>query len=148
MANRVIEQGVHHIGMRSCNYEKTVRFYKEGLGFKTVLEWEWGDSGKACILDMGNGTCIEIGNDGEPELPPVGKFTHLALRTENIEKAYERALAAGGRSKVPPTYSDVIQARPEPWKLWFAYVIGFDNEEIEFIQTVSDSFSARADDEV
>lgn len=143
---KYIEQGVHHIGMRSTNYEKTVKFYKEGLGFKTVLEWEWDESGKACIMDMGNGTCIEIGNDGEPDLPGIGRFTHLALRTDDCKAAYEKALAAGARSKVAPTYSDVIQSKPQPWKLWFAYVIGFDNEEIEFIQTVSDCFSPEAED--
>jgi catechol-2,3-dioxygenase len=53
MADKIIEQGVHHIGMRSCNYEKTVKFYQEGLGFKTVLEWEWGEKWESLYHEYG-----------------------------------------------------------------------------------------------
>ena len=133
-----ISMGVTHIGIRSHNFEKTVKLYQEGFGFKVVKSWEWGENGKAYIMDTGDGVCIEIGNDGDESTPPIGKFSHIALRTDDIKASYERALKAGARPKVPPTFSDIAQAKPEPWKLWFAYVIGFDNEEFEFIQDVND----------
>ena len=138
MEKEFVGKGVHHIGMRSHNFEQTTKFYQEGLGFKIVKSWEWGENGKAYIMDTGNGCCFEIGTDPSDDCPPVGKFTHIALHVKDCKAAYERAIKAGAKPKSPPTFSNIIQAKPKPWKMWFAYIIGFDNEEIELIQEVED----------
>lgn len=130
--------GVHHIGMRSENLDKSLSFYVDGLGFEIVLTFDWENGGRAVILDMGNRNYLEIGNDGAPE--PIGRLTHFALEVENCEAMYQRALAAGGLPKAPPSRSTVIQAKPSVWDMYFAYVIGPDGEEIEFIQTLACPF--------
>jgi catechol 2,3-dioxygenase-like lactoylglutathione lyase family enzyme len=130
--------GIHHIGMRSENLDRSLDFYVRGLGLPIVLEFEWDEGGRAVILDLGNHNFLEIGNDGAPE--PVGRITHFALAVDNCQAAFEKAVAAGGIPKGEPHYSNVIQAKPAPWELISVYVIGPDGEEIEFIETVSAPF--------
>ncbi len=132
--------GVHHIGMRSENLDRSLKFYVEGLGFPIVLEFEWEGGGRAVILDMGNQNYLEIGNDGAPE--PIGRLTHFALEVENCEAAFKKAVAVGGIPKGQPHYSNVIQAKPAPWEIICVYVIGPDGEEIEFIETISAPFES------
>lgn len=129
--------GVHHIGITAGNFAETVRLYQEGLGFS--VKHIWGHDQKVYMMETGDGTCVEV-FEGEP-LPAQshaqhtnGEWMHLALRTHNIEESYQRALAAGAKPKLPPTYADIAEATPHPVYMYFAYVIGFEGEEIEFIQ--------------
>lgn len=133
----ICAKGIHHVGMRSCHFDETVTLYQEALGFRKVYEWTDGPE-RCYMLDTGDGSCIEIFSGGEEELPSLGRFNHLALRVDDCRESYARAIAIGARPKVPPTYSDIAHAKPHPLKMWFAYVIGFDGEEIEFIQIVED----------
>ncbi len=130
--------GIHHIGMRSEDLDRSLAFYVEGLGFPIVLEFDWEGGGRAVILDMGGGNFLEIGNDGAPE--PIGRITHFALNVDDCQAAFEQAVAAGAIPKGEPHRSNVIQAKPAPWELISVYVIGPDGEEIEFIETVSAPF--------
>ncbi len=133
-------RGIHHIGMRSENLNRSLDFYMKGLGFPIVLEFDWEGGGRAVILDMGNNNYLEIGNDGAPE--PVGRLTHFALEVDDCRAAFEKAVAAGGIPKGQPHYSNVIQAKPGPWEIISVYVIGPDGEEIEFIETVFAPFGS------
>jgi len=130
-------RGIHHVGMRSAHFDETVKLYMEAFGFQKVYEWTDGPE-RCYMLETGDGSCFEIFSGGEETLPSLGRFNHIALRVDNCQETYERALAAGAKSKVPPTFSDIAHAKPQPLKMYFAYVIGFDGEEIEFIQIVED----------
>ena len=125
--------GIHHVGMISHHFEETVRFYREGLGF--TVKHTWGKGERVCMMDTGGGSCIEVfdGGAGE-ETPPGGCWLHVALHTEDIKESYKRAVAAGGKPKLEPAFAEILEAAPAPVYLWFAYVTGFDGEEIEFIQ--------------
>lgn len=135
-----VSLGLHHVGIRSQDLDKSLAFYVGGLGMSVSLSFDWENGGRAVLLDMGNRNYLEISNDGAPE--PVGRFTHIALEVADCEAAYRQALAAGARPKGgPPQRSNVIQAKPAPWELICVYVIGPDGEEIEFMQTVSGPFA-------
>jgi catechol 2,3-dioxygenase-like lactoylglutathione lyase family enzyme len=131
-------RGIHHIGMRSENLDRSLDFYAKGLGFPIVLEFTWEGGGRAVLLDMGNRNFLEIGNDGAPE--PIGRLTHFALEVEDCQTSFEKAVAAGALPKGQPHVSDVSQAKPAPWRIRSVYVIGPDGEEIELIETLSAPF--------
>jgi glyoxylase I family protein len=124
--------GVHHIGMSSRHFDDTVRLYQEGLGF--TIKPTWGKGQRVYMMDMGDGSCVEVFEEKEEDLPAVGRWMHLALNTRDIHESYRRALAAGAQPKLPPTFADIVEATPRQVNMWFAYVTGFDGEEIEFIQ--------------
>lgn len=130
-------RGVHHIGITTGHFEQTVRLYREGLGFE--IQHRWGRDKRVYMMQTGDGTCIEV-FEGDPA-PVVshsehanGEWMHLALRTDDIQAGYDRALAAGARPKLPPTYADIQEAQPGPVYMYFAYLTGYDGEEIELIQ--------------
>lgn len=130
-------KGIHHIGITSGHFAETVRLYQEGLGF--TVKHIWGHEKKVYMMETGDGTCVEVFEGesapaGDHSAHGNGEWMHLALRTENIEASYAQALKAGAKAKLPPTYADILEAQPEPVYMYFAYVTGFDGEEIEFIQ--------------
>jgi len=129
--------GLHHIGMTSYHFEDTIRLYQEGLGF--TIKHIWGRDKQIYMMDMGDGSCIEVFEGGEEEVSGSGRWVHVALKTDNIEESYKRALAAGAKPKLVPTFADILEAKPEPVYMYFAYVIGYDGEEIEFIQEIDKS---------
>lgn len=129
--------GVHHIGITSGHFEDTVRLYQEGLGF--TIQHRWGKGKRVYMMQTGDGTCIEV-FEGDPaeakdhSTHDNGEWMHVALRTDNIREAYARAVAAGAKEKLPPTYANIMEATPEPVYMYFAYLTGYDGEEIELIQ--------------
>jgi glyoxylase I family protein len=118
--------------MSSNHFDDTVRLYQEGLGFKVLHTW--GRDQRVFMMDTGDGSCIEVFEEKNQELPAIGRWMHLALNTRDIQESYRRALAAGAKPKLEPSFADILEATPEPVYLWFAYIIGYDGEEIEFIQ--------------
>jgi len=126
--------GFHHIALRAFNFEATLRFYQDGLGFVRAYGWGEGD-GRAAMLDTGDGNYLEVfagGKYAPGAEPPEGALLHFALRTSDVDGAYARALAAGARSQVEP--KDVTIAGEPPVPVRLAFVRGLDGEVIEFFQ--------------
>lgn len=126
--------GFHHIALRVTEFEATLRFYQDGLGFVRVYGWGEGDS-RAAMLDTGDGNYLEVfagGKRAPGAEPPEGALLHFALRTSDVDGAYDRALAAGARSQIEP--KDVMLAGEPPVPVRLAFVRGLDGEVIEFFQ--------------
>ena len=129
--------GMHHIGITTGHLSKTLELYQRGLGFQ--IRHIWGREKKVYMMEAPDHTFVEI-FEGEPT-PSVshepyanGEWMHLALRTDDIQKSYEQALSAGAKPLLKPSYADIVEAVPAPVYMYFAYVSGFDGEQIEFIQ--------------
>jgi glyoxylase I family protein len=120
--------------MASNHFDETVRLYREGLGFNILHTW--GRDRRVYMMDMGDGSCVEVFEEPDSTLPSLGRWMHLALNTPDIQESYRRAVAAGAKPKSPPAFADILEATPAPVYMWFAYVTGYDGEEIEFIQEV------------
>jgi len=126
--------GFHHVALRASDFEATLRFYQDGLGFVRAYGWGEGD-GRAAMLDTGDGNYLEVfagGKYAPGTEPPEGALLHFALRTSDVDGAYARALAAGARSQVEP--QDVTIAGDPPMLVRLAFVRGLDGEVIEFFQ--------------
>jgi len=126
--------GYHHVAIRASDFEGTLRFYTEGLGFRVAVRWGQGD-GRAALLDTGDGNYMEVfagGKRAPGEPAPEGAILHYALRTTNCDAAIERARAAGAIVTMEPKTLD-LDSQPKI-SIRIAFCKGPDGELIEFFQ--------------
>ena len=124
--------GFHHIAIRSNDWDKSIRFYCDGLGFAEKISWGAAPK-RAVMLDTGDGNYLEIfERDAAPTLAGEPNLLHLCLRTDNCEAAFQTALAAGATVKTAPLVPDVFTEMGLQTKI--AFVVGPDGEIIEFFE--------------
>jgi glyoxylase I family protein len=121
--------GFHHVAIRAKDFDASVRFYTQAMGFKQVMAWGEGKSA-AVMLDTGDGSCLEIfaGGDGKPK--EEGAVLHFALNTTDVDAATERARRAGVQITTEPTRVD-IPTLPKPTPVRLAFFKGPDGEIVE-----------------
>ena len=125
--------GFHHIGLKYANLEKSLNFYL-ALGLKEVVRW--GEIGQEIVmLALDDGGRIELLPNGGDEFSAMGKWLHFAMKTEDVDGMYERALAAGAVSITPPK-TVPLASTPTPISIRIAFVQGPDGEQLEFFKEV------------
>ena len=122
--------GLHHIAIEASDFDLSLRFYTEGLGFRNVLTFP-EESQTVAMLDTGDGTYIELFSGGSGE-KPTGSLLHFAVRTNDCEAATERARGAGGSITEEPTGA-VLEGDP-PVPVRYSFCEGPDGEQIELLQ--------------
>lgn len=130
--NQIIKgMGVHHIALKSTDFDKSLAFYK-ALGLTERVSWGSGD-GRAAMLDFGDGNYLELFANGEKGDNTDKRFYHLALRVDDVKNAFEIALKSGATPKNEP-----MTVSPEgataPLSMEIAFVFGPDGEVIEFFK--------------
>jgi glyoxylase I family protein len=124
--------GFHHVAIRVSDFERSVKFYKEVLGF--VEKIRWGEAEKRGImLDTGDGNYVEIFANGDAAPKPEGAWFHVAFRTTNCAAALERARAAGMEVTIE-TKTVTIPSTPHPTPITIAFFKGPDGEVIELFE--------------
>jgi catechol 2,3-dioxygenase-like lactoylglutathione lyase family enzyme len=89
----------NHVALRVADYDASVRFYTETLGFQLEAEWTLADAFpelRLAYVRLGE-FMIEIVGAGRPEVAPAtsdisdhlrrGGYIHLSLRVENLDAA-------------------------------------------------------------
>jgi len=133
--------GFHHVAIRANDFDATLKFYAEGLGFRR--RFGWGEDGRsrgerdsrAALLDSGDGNYLEVfagGTRTEGEAVPEGALLHVAFRTTDVDSAVEKARAAGALVTVEPKTVPINGDRPVEFRI--AFIRGLDGEIIEFFQ--------------
>jgi glyoxylase I family protein len=122
--------GLHHIAIEASDFERSLRFYTEGLGFLNVLTFP-EESQTVAMLDTGDGTYVELFSGGTGE-KPNGSLLHFAVRTDDCDAATEQARAAGGSITQEPT--DAVLEGDLPVPVRYSYCEGPDGEQIELLQ--------------
>ncbi len=124
--------GFHHVAIRVFDFDATLKFYREGLGFPRSYGWGEGNT-RAAMLDMGDGNYLEVFAGGKA---PTGEQTspieHFAIRVDDAEAAYAKAMAAGATSHMEPKVVDLQGDRVVRVKI--AFVRGLDGELFEFFE--------------
>ena len=134
MANKKIPNiGIHHLAVAVSDYDKSMKFYIEGLGFEKVAEWGEG-TGRASLLDIGNGSHFELFANGNANEEKDAKFLHFAFATTDPDTAYNNAIAAGATSHMEPKTLDIPATPPLPVRI--AFVKGPDGELLEFFKVL------------
>ena len=123
--------GFHHVAIRARDFDATVRFYTEALGFKEKISWGEGPK-RATMLDAGDGNYLEVFAGGSDGPKPEGAILHFALRTDDCDAALGRARAAGAEVTMEPKGLDIPSTPPTPVRI--AFCKGPDGEIIEFFQ--------------
>ncbi len=135
MANELIKgAGFHHVALRTTDLEKSLAFYK-ALGMKEVVRWGEGQM-EIVMLDIGNGDIIEVFANRGVDYPAEGRWQHFAIGVEDVEAAYNLALSVGARSHIAPKIAPLNDAKPAPMAIRVAFVLGPDDEQIEFFKVV------------
>jgi catechol 2,3-dioxygenase-like lactoylglutathione lyase family enzyme len=137
--------GFHHVAIRAVDFDETVRFYTEGLGFRVHFPFSVpGRIDRAAFLDAGDGRFVEVfGQDsmvqaeGRRRRPDEerteGALLHFCLRVADTDAAYARAMAAGAGSRVEPVTRRLSE---DPLvEVRIAFVTGPNGEVIEFMQS-------------
>jgi len=131
--------GFHHVAIRARDFDASVRFYTDVLGFVPTVAW--GEAPKrATMLDTGDGNYLEIFERPNQPPPPAdqeGAILHFALRTDDTDAALSRARDAGVTVTMEPTDVDIpntCDARPSPLPVRIAFFRGPDGEVIELFQ--------------
>lgn len=127
--------GFHHVAIRARDFEASVRFYTEALGFVEKVRWGEGDK-RGIMLDVGDGNYLEIFAGRKDALPAQSAeppILHFAIRTSNTDAALERARSAGAEVTIEPK-DVVIPSTPSPLPVRLAFCKGPDGEVIEFFQ--------------
>lgn len=137
--------GFHHVAVRAIDFDATLKFYVEGLGFTVRFPFSVpGRIDRAAFLDCGDGRYIEVFGQGSQvqsegrrrhsgEEATEGAVLHFCLRAADTDASYTRAIAAGGASRVEPvtrrlSEDPVVEVR-------IAFVTGPNGEVIEFLQS-------------
>lgn len=141
MANSIIENcGVTHIALNASDFERSLRFYTEALGFTVYRRWGKPEERMIALLDTGDGSYIELFSNGVPsgevDTKQAGAFAHLAFHVKDTDAAYERAMAYGAESHIAPKYATLASEPPIHVRL--AFVKGPDGEQLEFFQVLDD----------
>lgn len=137
--------GFHHVAIRAADFDATIRFYTEGLGFKVHYEFSVpGRIDRAAFLDAGDGRYVEVFGQGSTvqaegrrrqpdEEPTEGALLHFCLQVADVEASYARALAAGATSRSAPRTAALGGDRPA--EVQIAFVTGPSGEVIEFLKS-------------
>jgi catechol 2,3-dioxygenase-like lactoylglutathione lyase family enzyme len=138
--------GFHHVAIRAVDFDETIRFYTEALGFRVHHRFSIPDRiDRAAFLDAGDGRFVEVfgqgstvQSEGRRRLPneerTEGAVLHFCLRTADVEASYARAIAAGAQPRVPP--GDTRRLGNDPLiEVKIAFITGPNGEVIEFLQS-------------
>lgn len=123
----------HHIALEAQDFEKSLAFYK-ALGMKEVARWGTPEKTIA-MLDLGDGGRVELFSDGGDKFSEMGKWVHFAVAVNDVDSAYEIALAAGAEPMTPPK-TVPLNSVPEKMTIRIAFVKGPDKEQIEFFKVL------------
>ena len=122
------------VALTSQAYERTVKFYCEGLGIEPAAIWN-NDGGRAMILEMGEAT-LELFDERQAEViddleagKRISGQIRFALRVPDLQAALVRLLAHGASLVHPPVQT--------PWGDYNVRLQDPDGMQITLFQAAS-----------
>lgn len=132
-----------HVAIRVPNFEETVRWYKEKLGFKEVVQWKappYVDPNlQFAYLEL-NGAVIEIAGGGNPTraVPPPATiketfrlqgYIHVCLRVDDIDAVVAELKQRGVEVFAGPNVNPTLNRK----FFHFQDNNGFDVELVQYL---------------
>jgi lactoylglutathione lyase len=82
-----------HIGLRTRDYEGTINWYVEKLGFRIIKQWEVGELKMTYLAPANDDSFwLEVLCDGMPEITPdpsqpiISGFQHFCIEVESVDE--------------------------------------------------------------
>lgn len=136
MYQRLKQKGIHHVCLRVPDLHRTADFYRNAFDAELVAEWGTeGADDHAFILDLGTGDYLEIFGSNEPF--SLGKWQHVAIWTDDMETACERAVQNGARVSSRPAISHIPTRSGQIVHMMFCFLEAPGGEVVELIQDVA-----------
>ncbi|GAB7044731.1 MULTISPECIES: VOC family protein [Catenuloplanes] len=95
-----------HVALLSPDIDRSLRFYRDGLGFTRTYGWRETATPEGEVVYRGRGVLVELGGGsylefllGDPGAG-TGPVHHIAVAVDDVDAAYARCLAAGGEPVV------------------------------------------------
>jgi glyoxylase I family protein len=126
--------GLHHICIKTRDWDATMRFYKETLGCTDKITWREAPQ-RAVMMDAGDGNYVEVFEDLAYTGATNGALYHFAFRTTRLDEVAARVKAAGFKITVEPRDVSIPTtngAGPVPVRIFFCE--GPNGESVEFLQ--------------
>lgn len=127
--------GFHHIALRARDYDRSLKFYTEVLGFRVAHHWG-EDEKRIALLDIGDGNYVELFASAPGQRPAEGAdvpapwpYFHLAIRSTNVDADIEHVRAAGCSITVEPKS---VPVGDPPKTIRVGFFLGLDGEVLEF----------------
>ncbi|MBE0337573.1 VOC family protein [Paenibacillus sp. 23TSA30-6] len=140
-------KGLAHVAIQAQDYQATIAFYTEVLGFKRGHHWSLPSfqiREASMLISPDQRTCLEI-FDNDAVIPAQGKkassedeiahgaLLHFAFYVDDVNEIYQKALAHGARTFVEP---DQLTLGEPPLVVKNAVIYSPNGEVIEFIEDV------------
>lgn len=140
-------KGLSHVAIQAKDYQATITFYTEVLGFKVGHHWSlpsFNIEDASMLVSPDRRTCIEV-FDNHAVIPAQGKkaasddeiahgaLLHLAFYVDDVEAIYQKALAHGAKTFVEP---GTLALGEPPLTVKNALIHSPNGEVIEFIEEV------------
>jgi lactoylglutathione lyase len=91
-----------HVGLRTIDYEGTIKWYTEKLGFRVLKKWAMANLQLALLAPLNDDNfCLEVlcggitGSPQDPSQPIVSGFQHLCLEVEDVDETLAALRAQG-----------------------------------------------------
>ncbi len=126
--------GFHHVCVKTRDWDRTLRFYRDTLGCTVKIAWRAAPE-RAVMLDTGGGNYIEVFEDLSYTPARDGAILHLALRTAKLDEVADRVRTFGATITMEPkdiTIATTNGAGEIPIRIFFC--TGPNGEVIEFFQ--------------
>ncbi len=126
--------GLHHVCIKTRDWDRTLRFYKDVLGCTEKIAWRAAPQ-RAVMLDAGDGNYIEVFEDLAFAPSASGSVQHFAVRTTELDACAAKVRAFGAKITIEPKDVNIVTtngAGEVPVRLFFCE--GPSGETIEFFQ--------------
>jgi len=136
---------IHHVGINCADLDRSVRFYREGLGAGEAYMWQAPPIvSRAAFVPLGDGTWIElfdggVAREGGPAPQNEAGHGHVSLAVDDVDAAFARLVAAGAAAYEEPV-TRTLHGDP-PLEARMAFLAGPDGEVIELYR--NDALAAR-----
>ena len=126
---RFSQAGFHHMALRARNFDASLAFYTEGMGFPVAHSWGEGDK-RIALLDLGDGNYLELFACPEAtEIVGGNQFFHLALRSLEVDSDIEKVRLLGCPITIEPKSVEVNGKT-----IRVGFFLGPEGETWEFFQ--------------
>lgn len=135
MYQRFKRKGIHHVCLRVPDLFAARDFYRDAFDAEIVCEWGAdGQEDHAFIMDLGTGDFLEIFGSATPY--ELGKWQHVAIWTDDMAAAFERAVKCGATVKQAPAISHIPTRSGQIVHMMFGFLTAPGGEIVELIQDV------------
>ncbi|HEU4463509.1 MAG TPA: VOC family protein [Gemmatimonadota bacterium] len=129
------DAALHHVSLRVADLERSIAFYRDGLGLTLGSAFELSGRRFALMVAPRGGRVELVESEAGARPSERDVLWHFALETDDAQAALDVAVSAGGEITVPLTALDLIdEVSGRPFRVRLAFVRGPDAEEVELIE--------------